>query len=288
MAGLNERLQQDEKDSIMVFDVSTGNYARRIPNWNRNALVAISMLSDTTIICFPRENTIDHSYILAHIQNIYGDMISKLNHEIKTIDGLVMRKRPYILNYNDDIIYLPNRSDTIYKIRNYYTVQPIILIKRPEGEEVNKYNSIFMYTGASMLVSSTDYEMKYVGDGNVIMEPTKVGYYFVDMSNKKIARVEKVFSDKANISFSKSNLSEFFNNVSFIRKGYMSLMISSSSKDVTNTDNPTLLIAKLKFIYIQNRIKFSTRLCPQRKTRLPRREGTHRQVGRLFRADTDE
>lgn len=99
-----------------------------------------------------------------------------------------------------------------------------------------------------MLVSSTYYEMKYVGDGNVIMEPTKVGFYYVDVNNKIIKNVEKVFSDKANISFSKSNLSEFFNNVSFIRKGYMSLMISNSSKDntTTNTDNPTLLIAKLK------------------------------------------
>lgn len=241
-------VQQDEKDSIMVFDVSTGNYARRIPNSSRNALVAISMLSDTTIICFPRENPTDHSNILAHIQNINGDKISKLNHEIKTVDGLVMRKRPYILNYNDDIIYLPNRSDTIYKIRNYNSVEPLIVIKRPEGEDVNKYNSVFMFSGASMLVSSTDFEMKYVGDGNVIMQPTKVGYYFVDVTNKKIKCVEKVFSDKANISFSKSNLSEFFNNVSFIRKGYMSLMISSSSKDstTTNTDNPTLLIAKLK------------------------------------------
>lgn len=237
-------VQQDEKDSIMVFDISTGNYARRIPNWSRNALVAISMLSDTTIICFQRENPTDHSNILAHIQNVNGDLISELNHEITTVDGLVMRKRPYILHYNDDIIYLPNRSDTIYKLRNYNSVEPFILIRRPEGEEVNRYNSVFMFNGASILVSSTDYEMKYVGDGNVIMEPTKIGYYFVDMNNKKIARVEKVFSEKANISFSKSNLSEFFNNVSFIKKDYMSLMISSSSKDVTNTDNPTLLIAK--------------------------------------------
>lgn len=127
-------------------------------------------------------------------------------------------------------------------------MEPIILIKGPEGEGENRYNSIFMYTGASMLVSSTYYEMKYVGDGNVIMEPTKVGFYYVDVNNKIIKNVEKVFSDKANISFSKSNLSEFFNNVSFIRKGYMSLMISNSSKDntTTNTDNPTLLIAKLK------------------------------------------
>ena len=79
-------VQQDEKDSIMVFDVFTGKYKRRISNRCRNPLVAISMLNDTTIICFPRENPIDHSNILAHIQNVDGDLISKLNHEIKTID----------------------------------------------------------------------------------------------------------------------------------------------------------------------------------------------------------
>lgn len=248
-------VQQDEKDSIMVFDISTGKYIGRIPNWSRNPLVAISMLNDTTLICFQRENSIGKSNFLAHVQNLKGHLISKINRNTDPIDGLVMRRRPHILSYNNDMIYLPNRSDTIYKISNYNSVEPIILINRPEKKEMNKYNSAFMFTGASMLVSSTDYEMKYVGGGNVIMEPTKKGYYFVDIKNNKIKRVEQVLSTTAGISFSKNDLSEFFNNVSFIRSGYMSLMISSSGMDdkirkdsllQEENNNPAILIAKLK------------------------------------------
>lgn len=246
-------VQQDEKDSIMVFDVNTGKYTGRISNWSRNPIVAINMLNDTTLICFQRENSTGKSNLLAHVQNLKGHLISKINRNTAPVDGLVMRRRPHILSYNNDMIYLPNRGDTIYKISNYNSVEPVIHITRPG--KINKYNSAFLFTGSSVLVSSTDYEMKYAGGGNVIMNPTKKGYYFVDIKNNKIKRVEQVLSKKAGISFSKNKLSDFFNNVSFIRSGYMSLMISNSSIDEKKGQesyiqdeniNPVILIAKLK------------------------------------------
>ncbi|MCK9628752.1 MAG: 6-bladed beta-propeller [Bacteroidales bacterium] len=246
-------VQQDEKDSIMVFNIYTGKYSGRIPNWSRSPLVAISMLNDTTLICFQRENSTGKSNLLAHVQNLKGHLISKINRNTPPVDGLVMRRRPHILSYNNDMIYLPNRGDTIYKICNYNSVEPVINITRPG--KYNKYNSAFLFTGSSVLVSSTDYEMKYIGGGNVIMEPTKIGYYFVDINTKNTTIVERVFSNRLEISFSKNNLSDFFNNVSFIRSGYMSLMISNSSVDEIKgqesyiqdeNKNPAILIAKLK------------------------------------------
>lgn len=139
-------IQQDEKDSIMVFDVYTGKYTGLISNWSRSPLVAISMLNDTTLICFQRENSTRKSNLLAHVQNLKGHLISKINRNTAHVDGLVMRRRPHILSYNNDMIYLPNRGDTIYKICNYNSVEPVIYITRPG--KINKYNSAFLFTGS--------------------------------------------------------------------------------------------------------------------------------------------
>lgn len=249
-------VQMDDKDNIMVFDILTGNFLKTIPNAIRSPLVAINLLNDTTLICFPQRSSFSLSNTLAFIQNNKGDLKSTITRNSPIKEGLVMRKRPSILNYSKDIIYLPNSSDTLYRIANYSSALPIICIKTTEEEKYKRDNSGYMFNGKSLIISNIDNELKNIGGGNIIMEPIKERYYLVDLVKQDIRIVNKVEFSALGVSFSKENLSVFFNNISFIKKGYMTLTINdeimnSSIENIASINvkegcNPTIIIAKLK------------------------------------------
>lgn len=270
------------KYSLLVYDLASDNFQKSIPKGIPDFMSAFGLLDDSLIISSYYKPMKDGSMPDALIiQNLKGNILSKIPNYKKMLYGVNRNEgfqQASLYNFSNDYFIKFSKDDTIFVFKNNMLIPYIALnfshsnINPPDDKIINGEHSfsIIGMTQKSILISISFVEnAKYYSGGNAswdrrnefLLLEKETGQYakirsftdnitgLIKTKNSDGIRFPRILSNgRIVVQYNPSEIKEI------LTKGIQNTdlppaalkQLQNISKNMTETDNPYLLIGRIK------------------------------------------